>query len=76
MSDTVSVDAGHQRFADEGLGLDPLEALVRLGHVFDTPGLALERAGVVVRARRVQQTTTRKALSFFSDQLKEASDAV
>jgi hypothetical protein len=139
----LSVDASRQRSAVEALGLDPLEAQVRLVHFFDTPDLALEREGVVVRARRVQgkgddtvvklrpvrpadlpkrlrrqpefglevdamttgfvcsgafkgiaqeairesrergiapaenqQTKTRKALSFFSDQLKEASDAV
>ena len=50
----LSVDASHQRSAVEALGLDPLEAQVRLVHFFDTPDLALERAGVVVRARRVQ----------------------
>jgi hypothetical protein len=50
----LSVDAGLQRSAVEALGLDPLEAQVRLVHFFDTPDLALERAGVVVRARRVQ----------------------
>jgi hypothetical protein len=43
-----------QRSAGEALGLDPLDAQVRLVHFFDTPDLALERAGVVVRARRVQ----------------------
>ena len=50
----LSVDASLQRSAVEALGLDPLEAQVRLVHFFDTPDLALERAGVVVRARRVQ----------------------
>ena len=50
----LSVDASRQRSAVEALGLDPLEAQVRLVHFFDTPDLALERAGVVVRARRVQ----------------------
>ena len=50
----LSVDASRQRSAVEALGLDPLEAQVRLAHFFDTPDLALERAGVVVRARRVQ----------------------
>jgi hypothetical protein len=43
-----------QRSAGEALGLDPLDAQIRLVHFFDTPDLALEKAGVVVRARRVQ----------------------
>ena len=50
----LGVDASHQRSAVEALGLYPLEAQVRLVHFFDTPDLALERAGVVVRARCVQ----------------------
>jgi hypothetical protein len=50
----LGVDASHQRSAVEALGLDPREAQVRLVHFFDTPELTLERAGVVVRARRVQ----------------------
>ena len=40
----LSVDASQQRSAVEALGLDPLEAQVRLVHFFDTPDLALERA--------------------------------
>ncbi len=50
----LSVPERHQRSAIAVLGLDPLDAQVRLVHFFDTPGLDLERAGVVVRARRVQ----------------------
>jgi len=50
----LSVPERHQRSAVAALGLDPLDAQVRLVHFFDTPDLALERAGVVVRARRVQ----------------------
>lgn len=49
---TVAVD--RQRSAVAALGLDPLEAQIRLIHFFDTPDLRLERAGMVVRARRVQ----------------------
>jgi hypothetical protein len=37
------------------LGLDPLDAAIRQVYFFDTPDLALERAGVVVRARRIQR---------------------
>ncbi|MFB6609525.1 hypothetical protein ACFCVO_04355 [Agromyces sp. NPDC056379] len=36
------------------LGIDPLDAQIRLITFFDTPDLALDRAGVVVRARRIQ----------------------
>ena len=64
----LSVDAGHQRSAVEALGLDPLEGQVRLVHFFDTPDLAVERAGVVVRARRVQgKATTRSSSCVPSD---------
>jgi hypothetical protein len=37
------------------LGVDPLDAEVRQVFFFDTPDLALNREGVVVRARRVQR---------------------
>ena len=37
-----------------GLGLDPLQAQIRQVFFFDTPELALDQAGVVVRARRIQ----------------------
>jgi hypothetical protein len=57
-SDTVelkiTVPADQQRAAIRGLGLDPLEAQIRQVSFFDTPDLALDRAGVVVRARRIQ----------------------
>ena len=36
------------------LGLDPLDAQIRHVYFFDTPDLRLSRAGVVVRARRIQ----------------------
>ena len=44
-----------QRAAVMALGMDPLDAQVRLIYFFDTPDLALERSGVVVRARRVRR---------------------
>ena len=57
-SDSVELKATiplpEQRAALLALGLDPLQAQVRLVYFFDTPTLALQRAGVVVRARRVQ----------------------
>ena len=46
-------DADH-RSAVAALGLDPLDAQIRLVSFFDTPDLALNRAGLIVRARRVQ----------------------
>jgi hypothetical protein len=36
------------------LGVDPLEGRIRQVFFFDTPDLALDRAGIVVRARRTQ----------------------
>src|SRR3954451_9497241 len=48
----LTVPDAHQRSAVVGLGLDPLDAEVRLIHFYDTPDLALNKAGVVVRARR------------------------
>src|SRR3954470_6581027 len=50
----LSVPETQQRSAVAALGLDPLDMQIRLVHFFDTPDLTLERAGVVVRARRVQ----------------------
>ena len=57
-SDTVelklTVAADRQRAAIRSLGLDALDAQIRQVIFFDTPDLALDRAGVVVRARRIQ----------------------
>jgi len=50
----LSVPDAGQRSAISALGLDPLEAQIRQVAFFDTPQLALQQAGVVVRARRVQ----------------------
>ena len=50
----LTVPREGQRAAVAALGLDPLDAQVRLVFFFDTPGLDLLAAGVVVRARRVQ----------------------
>ena len=49
----LTVPESIQRSTVEALGMDPLGAQVRLVYFFDTPDLALESAGVVVRARRV-----------------------
>jgi len=42
------------RSTTTALGLDPLDAQIRHVFFFDTPDLQLNKAGVVVRARRVQ----------------------
>ena len=48
---TVPTEA--HRATIDGLGLDPVEAQARQVFFFDTPDLALDKAGVVVRARRI-----------------------
>jgi hypothetical protein len=57
-SDTVelklTVPAAQQVDAIRSLGLDPLDAQIRQVIFFDTPDLTLDKAGVVVRARRIQ----------------------
>ena len=50
----LSVPATGQRATIKGIGLDPVEAQPRQAFFFDTPDLDLYRAGVVVRARRIQ----------------------
>ena len=46
-------EAAHRSTA-VALGMDPLNAQIRMVSFFDTPELTLNRAGLVVRARRVQ----------------------
>lgn len=57
-ADTVelktSVPMQAHRAAIAGLPLDPVEAQPRQVFFFDTPDLALDKAGLVVRARRIQ----------------------
>jgi hypothetical protein len=50
----LSVPLKGQRATLKSIGLDPVEAQPRQAFFFDTPDLALNRAGVVVRARRIQ----------------------
>jgi hypothetical protein len=50
----LTVPEEHHRSTISGLGMDPLQAQIRQVYFFDTPDLALNRQGVVVRARRVQ----------------------
>ena len=50
----LTVPESSRRSAVRSLDMDPLEGQIRQVFFFDTPELALDRAGVVVRARRVQ----------------------
>lgn len=50
----LTVPDEHHRSTIVQLGMDPLDAKIRTVSFFDTPDLALNRVGVIVRARRVQ----------------------
>ena len=50
----LTVPESDQRSTVAALGMDPLEAQIRQVFFFDTPELALDKQGVVVRARRIQ----------------------
>ena len=50
----VTVPGTLQRGVLERMKFDPVEAEPRTAYFFDTPDLALSRAGIVVRARRFQ----------------------
>jgi hypothetical protein len=50
----LSVPLASVRATVKSIGLDPVEAEPRQAFFFDTPDLALNKAGVVVRARRIQ----------------------
>jgi hypothetical protein len=50
----LTLPEADQRSTVAALGLDPLDAHIRQVFFFDTPDLALNRQGVVVRARRIQ----------------------
>ena len=50
----LSVPMSGHRATVKSIGLDPVEAQPRQAFYFDTPDLALNRAGVVLRARRIQ----------------------
>ena len=50
----LSVPVTGHRATIKSIGVDPLDAQPRQAFFFDTPELALNRAGVVVRARRIQ----------------------
>ena len=50
----VIVPDSIRRATVERMKFDPVEAEPRMAYFFDTPDLALSKAGVVVRARRIQ----------------------
>jgi hypothetical protein len=50
----LTVPESDHRSAVASLQLDPLDAQIRQVVFFDTPDLALDRAGLIVRARRIQ----------------------
>jgi hypothetical protein len=51
----LTVPESAQGSAVAALGMDPLDAQIRQVFFFDTPDLALNKSGVVVRARRIQR---------------------
>jgi hypothetical protein len=50
----LTVPESDHRSTVAALGMDPLEAQIRQIFFFETPDLKLDKAGVVVRARRIQ----------------------
>ena len=50
----LTVEDSAIRSTADALGMDPLEAQIRQVVFFDTPALTLNKAGLVVRARRMQ----------------------
>ena len=50
----LTIPAEGHRAAASRIGLDAVEAQPRQAYFFDTPDLALNRAGIILRARRVQ----------------------
>lgn len=53
----LSIPASGHRATIASIGLDPVEAQPRQVFFFDTPDMALNRAGIIVRARRIQGGT-------------------
>jgi hypothetical protein len=51
----LTVPDSERRSTVTALGMDPLDAQIRQVYFFDTPDLALNQHGIVVRARRIQQ---------------------
>jgi len=70
----VTVPANAHQGTIAALGLDPLDAQIRQVFFFDTPDLQLNKAGIAVRARRIQDRngdTVVKLRPVVPDQLPE-----
>ena len=79
----LTVPEQAHRSAVGALGLDPLDAQIRLVCFFDTPDLRLNREGVIVRARRVQGREDDSVIKLrpvvpdeLPDELREAPEMV
>jgi hypothetical protein len=79
----LTVPDGVQRAAASKLDLDPLDAQIRQVFFFDTPDLALNSAGLVTRARRVQGKGDDSVVKLrpvvpdeLPDQLRDSRDVV
>ena len=70
----LTVPNEDRQTAVAALGVDPLDARLRQVFFFDTPDLALDRAGVVVRARRTQGDTDDKVVKLRPVVPKELPD--
>jgi hypothetical protein len=79
----LTVAEQHHRAATTALEIDPLDAQIRQVFFFDTPDLALNASGVVVRARRVQGRTDDSVVKLrpvvpdeLPDQLRQSKNLV
>jgi hypothetical protein len=54
----LTVPVSERSRSEATLGVDPLTGQIRQVYFLDTPDLTLNKAGVVVRARRVQRRAT------------------
>ena len=57
----LTVPEDHHRSTVIGLGMDPLDAQIRQVFFFDTPDLALDKQGVVVRAAGSRERATTRS---------------
>lgn len=72
----LTLPEGGQQAALEALGMDPLDVGIRQVYFFDTPELALFRAGVIVRARRIQDKPDDAVVKLRPVELSELPDEV
>lgn len=72
----LTLPEGGQQAALAALGMDPLDVEIRQVYFFDTPELALFRAGVIVRARRIQRKADDAVVKLRPVELSELPDEV